>query len=155
MQVLQRKALEDLQRSCDPVTLMETVRPCQASLASLSAGQAHQVRRTLSRFLRNLQLLWQESQPMPEPRQKRRYTPRQRTLFLEHREQIEEWLEREATMNAAEILRRLIRLALGTYHEGQLRSMERRVKEWRTARAERLLGSEVDWFFWTGPIVNL
>jgi hypothetical protein len=39
----------------------------------------------------------------------------------------------------AEILRRLIRLAPGTYHEGQLRSMERRVKEWRTARAEQLL----------------
>jgi hypothetical protein len=44
-------------------------------------------------------------------------------------------------MNAAEVLRRLIRLAPDTYHEGQLRSMERRVKEWRTARVERLLGS--------------
>jgi len=44
-------------------------------------------------------------------------------------------------MNAAEILRRLMALAPGRYHEGQLRSMERRVKEWRTARAERLLGS--------------
>jgi hypothetical protein len=85
--------------------------------------------------------LWQESQPLPEPRQKRRYAPRQRTLFLEHQEQIEQWLEREATMNAAKMLRRLIRLAPGTYHEGQLRSMERRVREWRTARAERLLGS--------------
>lgn len=153
----QRKALEDLQRSCDPVALLATVRRCQASLASLSAGQGHQEQRprtgaldpeqankeqrTLSRFLRNLQLLWQESQPLPEPRQKRRYTPRQRTLFLEHREQIEQWLERESGMTAAEILRRLIRLAPGTYHEGQLRSMERRVKEWRTARAERLLGS--------------
>jgi hypothetical protein len=31
-------------------------------------------------------------------------------------------------------------LAPGSYHENQLRSMERRVKEWRTARAERLLG---------------
>jgi hypothetical protein len=152
----QQKAQEELQRSSDPVALLETVRRCQASLASLSAGQdqqeqrprtgavdpeqASKEQRTLSRFLRNLQLLWQESQPLPEPRQKRRYTPRQRTLFLEHQEQIEQWLEREATMNAAEILRRLIRLAPGTYHEGQLRSMERRVREWRTARAERLLG---------------
>ena len=141
----QRKALEELERTSDPVALLETVRRCQASLASLCAGQDHQEQRprsgavdpeqarkeqrTLSRFLRNLQLLWQESQPLPEPRQKRRYTPRQRTLFLEHREQIEQWLEREAGMNAAEILRRLIRLAPGTYHEGQLRSMERR---WRT-----------------------
>jgi hypothetical protein len=130
----QRKALEELQRSSDPVALLETVRRCQASLASLSAGQEHQEQiprtgavdpdqaskeqRTLSRFLRNLQLLWQESQPLPEPRQKRRYTPRQRTLFLEHQEQIEQWLEREATMNAAEILRRLMALAPGTYHEG-------------------------------------
>ena len=153
----QRKALEELQSSSDPVALLETVRRCQASLASLSAGPDHQEQRprsgavdpeqarkeqrTLSRFLRNLQLLWQESQPLPEPRQKRRYTPRQRTLFQEHREQIEQWLEREAGMNAAEVLRRLIRLAPDTYHEGQLRSMERRVKEWRAARAERLLGT--------------
>ena len=43
-------------------------------------------------------------------------------------------------MNAAEILRRLIRLAPCNYHEGQLRSMEGRVKEWRTARAEQRLG---------------
>ena len=64
-----------------------------------------------------------------------------RTLFAEHQESIEQWQESEACMNAAEILRRLMALAAGRYHEGQLRSMERRVKEWRTARAERLLGS--------------
>jgi hypothetical protein len=152
----QRKALEELQRSSDPVALLETVRRCQASLASLSAGQENQEQRprtgtvdpeqaskeqrSLNRFLRNLQLLWQESQPLPEPKQKRRYTPRRRTLFAEHQEQIEQWLESEANTHAAEILRRLMALAPGSYHEGQLRSMERRVKEWRTARAERLLG---------------
>jgi hypothetical protein len=149
-------ALEELQRSSDPVALLETVRRCQASLASLSAGQENQEQRprtgtvdpeqaskeqrSLNRFLRNLQLLWQESQPLPEPKQKRRYTPRRRTLFAEHQEQIEQWLESEANTHAAEILRRLMALAPGSYHEGQLRSMERRVKEWRTARAERLLG---------------
>ena len=157
LRVAQRKALEELQRSSDPVALLETVRRCQASLASLLAGQEnHEQRpragaldpeqaskelRSLNRFLSNLQLLWQESQPLPEPKQKRRYTPRRRTLFAEHQEQIEQWPESEACMNAAELLRRLMALAPGRYHEGQLRSMERRVKEWRTARAERLLGS--------------
>jgi hypothetical protein len=157
LKVAQRKALEELQRSSDPVALLETVRRCQASLASPLAGQEnHEQRprtgaldpeqaskelRSLNRFLSNLQLLWQESQPLPEPKQKRRYTPRRRTLFAEHQEQIEQWLESEACMNAAEILRRFMALAPGRYHEGQLRSMERRVKEWRTARAERLLGS--------------
>jgi len=101
----QGKVLELLQRSSDPVALLETVRPCQASLASLSAGQENQAQsprtravdpeqaskeqRTLSWFLRNLQLLWQESQPLPESKQKRRYTPRRRTLFAEHQEQID------------------------------------------------------------------
>jgi hypothetical protein len=41
-------------------------------------------------------------------------------------------------MNAAEIFRRAMALAPGLDHEGQLRSSERRVKEWRTVRAERL-----------------
>ncbi len=100
------------------------------------------VERSLNRFLRNLQLLWQESQPVQKPRQKRQYTPRQRTLFAEHQEQIEQWLESKASVNAAEILRRLMAPEdFGTHHEGQLRSMERRVKEWQTARAERRLGS--------------
>jgi hypothetical protein len=132
----QRKALEELQRSSDPVALLETVRRCQASLASLSAGQENQEQRprtgtvdpeqaskeqrSLNRFLRNLQLLWQESQPLPEPKQKRRYTPRRRTLFAEHQEQIEQWLESEANTHAAEILRRLMALAPGSYHEGSV-----------------------------------
>jgi hypothetical protein len=138
-------ALEELQRSSDPVALLETVRRCQASLASLSAGQENQEQRprtgtvdpeqaskeqrSLNRFLSNLQLLRQESQPLPEPKQKRRYSPRRRTLFAEHQEQIEQWLESEANTHAAEILRRLMALAPGRYHEGQLRSMERRVKD--------------------------
>ena len=129
----------------------------QAILASLSAGheqqepgrargtvdpeQAGKEQRSLSRFLRNLQLLWNESQPKPEPKTKRRYTPRQRTLFAEHHEHIEQWLESEVTLSAAEVLRRLMALAPGHYHEGQQRSMERRVREWRAARTERLLGA--------------
>jgi hypothetical protein len=84
----QQQALEELQHSSDPVALLETIRHCQASLASLSAGiqgQEPQPGRgaidpellskeqwTLSRFQRNLQVLWQNSQPHPEPRQRRR-----------------------------------------------------------------------------------
>ena len=41
--------------------------------------QAGKEQRSLSRYLSNLQLLSQESQPLPEPKQKRRYTPRRRT----------------------------------------------------------------------------
>ena len=114
----QRKALVELQRSSDPVALLDTVRHCQASLAILSAGQENQEQRprtgalhpeqaskeqrSLNRFLSNLQLFWQQSQPLPEPKQKRPYTPRRRTLFAEHQEQIEQWLDSEANSHAAE-----------------------------------------------------
>ncbi len=76
------------------MALLETDRRYQDSLASLSAGQENQEQRpmtgaedpeqtskeqrSLSRFLSNLQLLRHESQPLPEPKQKRRYTPRDR-----------------------------------------------------------------------------
>ena len=49
--------------------------------------QTSKEQRTLSRFPRNLQLLWQESQPLPEPKQKRRYSHRRRALFAEYQEQ--------------------------------------------------------------------
>ena len=78
--------------------------------AAIDPALLSREQRTLSRFLRNLQVLWQNSQPHPEPKRKRRYTPRPRTLFAEHQPLIEQWLE-EGTANAAEILRRLIRLA--------------------------------------------
>lgn len=58
-----------------------------------------------------------------------------------HQPQIEQWLVSEACRKAAEMLRRLMALAPGCYHEGQLRSIERRVKERRTAGVERLLGT--------------
>jgi len=67
--------------------------------------------------------------------------PPQRKLFAEHQEQMELWLECEATLNAAKILRRLIALAPGTYHTCQQQTMDRRVRERRAARAERFLGA--------------
>ena len=115
----QRLGLESLRHGCDPVVLLETIRRAQATLARLSAGheqqepgrargtvdpeQAGKEQRTLSRFLRNLQLLWNESQPKPEPKTKRRYTPRQRTLFAEHHEHIEQWLESEAPPRSSDV----------------------------------------------------
>jgi hypothetical protein len=41
-------------------------------------------------------------------------TPRQRILFAEYLEQIEQWLNREANMQAAEILRRPMARAPGS-----------------------------------------
>jgi hypothetical protein len=73
--------------------------------------QASKEQRSLDRYLRNLQQLWQESQPLPDPNQRRRYTPHRRILFPEHLAQIEHWLESEAGMKAAEIIRRLMAVA--------------------------------------------
>jgi hypothetical protein len=56
--------------------------------------QTSKEQRTLSRFPRNLQLLWQESQPLPEPKQKRRYSHRRRALLAEYQEQIGDALRR-------------------------------------------------------------
>jgi hypothetical protein len=64
-----------------------------------------------------------------------------RTLFAEHQGQIEQWWESVDSLSAAEGLKGLMALAPGHYHEGQARSMERRVREWRAARSERLLGT--------------
>lgn len=86
-----------------PVTQRKTVPRCQTSLAGLPSGQEHQQQRPraaasdpeqagmeqlrLSRFLGNLQLLRQGSQPLQEPWQKlpcnQGRTP----------EQIEQWVE--------------------------------------------------------------
>jgi hypothetical protein len=102
-----------------PASRQATSSKCRGGApGTVDPEQAGKEQRTLSKYLRNLQLLWNENQPKPEPKKKRRYSPRQRTLFAVHQEQIEQWLESAVTLSAAEVLRRLMALAPGHDHEG-------------------------------------
>lgn len=59
----------------------------------------------------------QRHHPLRTPMQ-RSYSSRQRTLFAEHQEPIERWLESDVALRAVEFFRRLMALAPGTCHEG-------------------------------------
>ena len=52
---------------------------------------------------------------------------------------IREWLETDPDSNAQELLSRLQEERPGEFHDGHIRTLQRRVKEWRSARARELV----------------
>ena len=55
------------------------------------------------------------------------------------------WLEEQPDMEAKAMLKRLQASSQGEFPDGQLRTLQRRVREWRTAIARRLvLGADID-----------
>ena len=52
------------------------------------------------------------------------------------------WLESEPDRTAKELFARLRREQPGTFIDGQVRTLQRRVKEWRTLAARRLVFAE-------------
>jgi hypothetical protein len=58
---------------------------------------------------------------------------------------VEKWLDERPDANAKELFHRLQTELSMSFDPGQLRTLQRRVKEWRTAIARRLvLGSAVE-----------
>ena len=58
---------------------------------------------------------------------------------------VEQWLDERPDANAKELFHRLQTELSMSFEPGQLRTLQRRVKEWRTAIARRVvLGSDVE-----------
>jgi hypothetical protein len=57
----------------------------------------------------------------------------------EGRGPVRRWLEAEPDRTAKEIFQRLQLERPGVFPDGQLRTLQRRVQEWRTAEARRLI----------------
>jgi hypothetical protein len=61
--------------------------------------------------------------------------------------QVQQWLNEEPDANAKELFLRLQESMSGTFAPGQLRTLQRRVKQWRSEIARQLvlgLGSETE-----------
>ena len=141
--------LRALQRSSDPLVLLETIRRCQGRLAVLASGEQGtglgpgaavgdrtQESRSLEVFLGDLQTLWQSSQP-------RRRKPRTRTgkrtrpdPFEADVELIEGWLQAEPLLGSRGLMERLVAHNPQRYSDRQMRSLQRRLRSYRLQRIE-------------------
>ena len=134
----------------DPLELLHGIREGQAALAALSSagnGADELGRRSLEQFLSQLPRLWQSGEVRPTHRETaatRRYWRTRRDPFETAWPEILAWLQREPDATAKELLCRLQQVHPGDFSDGQLRTLQRRVREWRQVMAKRLVYACVD-----------
>ena len=138
----------------DPLELLHRIREGQAALAALAAGELSSGpgRESLEQFLARLPDLWRDGEVRPTHRQEARQPRAWRTRkdpFEGVRPEVLLWLQDEPEATATTLFARLDRKYLGRFPEGQLRTLQRRIREWRRVLARQLVdvcldGAEAD-----------
>ncbi len=136
-------------RTLDPLGLLDEIRTVQHHLAALAAGATvhpmPQQDAELDRFPRRLAVAWRAGEVRPTHRPAAK-APRcwrtRRGPFETTWPRVVQWLEAEPDRTAKELFDRLRRKHPGMFVSGQLRMLQRRVKDWRRLEARRLMLTE-------------
>jgi len=132
----------------DPLRLLDEIRAMQHHLAQLALGTivhtAQPRDANLELFMKSLATIWREGEVRPthrkEPKPRRDWRTRA-DPFENAWPRIVAWLEAEPDRTAKELLVRLQAEGPDAFADGQLRSLQRKVKDWRAAAARRLVFS--------------
>ncbi len=141
-----KQRLRAIMVTLDPLRLLDEIRTVQQHLAGLGAGEHLHILphrdADLDRFFSSLPTAWKGGEVRPthqrEPRPDR-YWRTHKDPFEEVWQDILVWLESEPDRTAKELFQRLQSKYPGTFPNGQLRTLQRRVKGWRSAAAQRLV----------------
>ncbi|MEA3149589.1 MAG: hypothetical protein QOD56_528 [Gammaproteobacteria bacterium] len=130
----------------DPVRLLQTIRAAQQELVAIADRPAAtevavSATPTLDQFLTGLRTAWQggevrpTSQPKPKaPRGRRRPDP-----FVTVTTRVREWFEAEPWRTSRELFERLQQEQPGAFPNGQRRTLQRRLKDWRRELAHKMV----------------
>ena len=152
-----RRRLATQQSTLDPVRLLQEVRAAQQELVRLADtpvldDATPPTAPTLERFLSGLRTAWQDGEvrPTSAPKPKAKRLRRRPDPFVAVTTVLREWFEAEPWRTSRELFERLQAEYPGVYPDGQLRTCQRRLKEWRREAALRLV-------FGTAPadVINL
>ncbi|AFT90161.1 integrase catalytic domain-containing protein [Paraburkholderia phenoliruptrix] len=143
-----KRSLRARFRTLDPLDLLRRMREAQQRVAECSAsgGVPTQTKTAtevpLADFLSSLGTAWQGGEIRPTHNRKARVPHDWRTREdpFEHTwPKIQEWLETEPGITAKQLYERLTAMAPTLYSGAQLRTLQRRVKAWRSNRARELV----------------
>ena len=139
-----KKMLRSSRAELDPVSLLHTIREAQSALATINATDSASVPQSesLERFLSSLPELWRQGEVRPTHAPKKRTRRGQRTrpdpfggVWCE----ILDWLQQQPDLKAADLLDRLMARYPNRYSRRQLRTLQRRVRQWRIVVAKQLV----------------
>jgi hypothetical protein len=132
----------------DPVRLLQEIRATQQTLAGLAASGTHEPVAPapvtdVATFLKSLSTVWQSGEVRPTHRKPPGATRwwRSRADPFEHVwPLLEHWLETEPTVTAPVLMHRLATMVPDAYAgQTQLRTLQRRLKQWRSEQAKALI----------------
>ncbi len=133
----------------DPLVLLHSIRDTQAALAMMREPDcANRPGRELDEFLAQLPRLWKVGEARPTHRKaKDGRSSHGRTVpdpFRDDWPEVLLWLSEEPDATAKSLFERLMIKYPGKYYSGQLRTLQRRVKDWRYAMARELIFASND-----------
>lgn len=138
-----KEALRAQRARLDPIMLLHRIRETQAALAALSApGGSNRPGKELDEFLWQLARLWQEGEVRPTHRKESdvpRYWRTRLDPFEDVWPEVLYWLGEEPDATAKSLFERLTVKYPGKFQGGQLRTLQRRIKEWRCVMARELV----------------
>ena len=142
--------LRSQQKELDPVDLLHKIREHQAALAALAAPEDMAMpsdRESLEQFLSALPRLWRAGEVRPTHRKHVEGARSWRTRedpFKAVWPEILSWLEAAPDITAKELFARVRKAHPGQYPDSQLRTLQRRVREWRHVMAKQLVYAGID-----------
>jgi len=145
-----KEVLGRQRRHLDPVELLHRLREGQAALAALVSPDGSTEgpgRKTLDQFLSQLPQLWRSGEVRPTHRVHSgipRHWRTRKDPFEAVWYDILDWLQRDPDATAKELFGRLQGQYPGAFSNGQLRTLQRRVKEWRQMMAKKLVYACMD-----------
>lgn len=139
-----KEMLRTQREGLDPLELLQRIRQGQSALAALSIGEPSNGpdRQSLDKFLAALPELWRLGEVRPTHRKeapKARHWRTREDPFQKVWTDILLWLQKEPDTTAKTLLERLIGKYPGQYDPKLLRTLQRRVGEWRRTMARKLV----------------
>jgi hypothetical protein len=141
-----KEQLRQVFSTLDPVELLSRIREAQRNLARHEVGgengKAAETSQELSRFVESLSVAWRDGEVRATHRKQATGPQDWRTRvdpFQDVWPLVEEWLNEQPDATAKALFQRLQTQAPAPFAPGQLRTLQRRVREWRTAIARQLV----------------
>ena len=144
-----RAALNEYRARLDPVFLLHAIREAQSALVVATAPEVRETPtgESLERFLAKLPRLWRQGEVRPTHAARVRGPRHWRTRkdpFEGVWGEVLVWLLAEPDATGKALMARLQSEHLDRFTEAQLRTMQRRVKEWRSIMAKKLVYARTD-----------
>jgi hypothetical protein len=139
-----KREVEVQRTKLDPVRLLSDIRTGQRRLVEI-ADTPEMVpafkQPPLEQFLIGLRTAWQEGEvrPTARPKQKATRLGRRPDPFAAVTVKLRRWFEAEPWRTSRELFDRLHAEQPGAHSDGQLRTLQRRLKEWRREAAHRMV----------------